>query len=197
MRAKPRPPASPAPSKSTKILKAPLIYQSTPFSCGAAALLSVFAYYGLDFKEQELMTELGTCQKSGTDTEKIVSVAIKNNIKSYAKDNVTVDELRDSIDKGNPVIVEIQAWQDSADQTQPLRPYKDEWESGHDVVVIGVDKTKIYFMDPSLLGTRGFLPLDEFMIRWHDLGSKRDKKYQTAIFFEGTPDAPRGWELVE
>lgn len=180
-------------SKKTKIItEVPLVYQSTSYSCGAAALQSVLAYYDIEMNESELQKELGTTQE-GTAHEKIVEVAQKQTLKVIQKYNTTIDELRAHINKKQLVIVEFQAWQDEARKV----PYKDDWESGHYAVVIGIDKKNIYMMDPSLLGSRGVLPIDEFLERWHDIDSKKNKRYQNAIFFEGTISPPAEWVSID
>jgi predicted double-glycine peptidase len=73
-----------------------------------------------------------------------------------------LDDLRDFIDKGEPVIVLIQAWAES-----PV-DYSRDWEDGHYVVAIGYDRDNVYFMDPSTLGNYTYLPNREFFDRWHD-----------------------------
>ena len=43
-----------------------------------------------------------------------------------------------------------------------------DWEDGHYVVAIGYDNKNIYLMDPSTLGNYTFIPIPEFLDRWHD-----------------------------
>jgi len=35
-------------------------------------------------------------------------------------------------------------------------------------VVIGMDEENIYVEDPAILGSRGYIPLQEFLERWHE-----------------------------
>ncbi len=39
----------------------------------------------------------------------------------------------------------------------------------HYAVAIGYDEKHIYFMDPSTLGHYTFIPIAEFLDRWHDM----------------------------
>jgi len=59
---------------------------------------------------------------------------------------MTLNDIRNFIDNGIPVIVLIQAWAES------LVDYSQDWEDGHYAVAIGYDRDTIYFMDPSTLG---------------------------------------------
>lgn len=76
------------------------------------------------------------------------------------RENLTLDDLRDSINKGIPVIVRLQAWKDE-NQTWEMNA------SSHYMVVIGIDSKNVYFEDPWILGNRGYIPHDEFIERWH------------------------------
>ena len=40
--------------------------------------------------------------------------------------------------------------------------------NGHYMVVIGIDNQNVYFEDPAILGSRGYITDQEFLDRWHD-----------------------------
>ncbi len=80
------------------------------------------------------------------------------------KENTTLADLRANIKNKYPTMVAIQAWLDSYQPSD----WNTNWEDGHWVIVIGLDDKNIYFEDPSLLGTRGWLTQAEFLARWHD-----------------------------
>ena len=95
------------PAPTTPILNnVPLARQSTAYSCGAAALQSVLDYYGNEYTETEVMKAAQTTE-DGTEIENMVEAAKKNNLKAESRVNTTLDELAESIQKNNPVIVEI------------------------------------------------------------------------------------------
>jgi len=172
------------------VLEVPLIRQSTDYSCGAAAMLAVFAYYGnLDYDESQLMKLLRTDDVNGTDERDMVRVSKKHGIPATFKLNQTLDDLRASLAQKNPVIVDVQAW--------PEKPHKipltDVWTDGHFVVAVGMDDANIYFMDPSHLGSRGYWPLREFEDRWHDVNRDGVKMHHPAVYFDATPMPPDAW----
>ncbi|AKB29163.1 hypothetical protein MSSIT_2444 [Methanosarcina siciliae T4/M] len=105
-------------------------------------------------------TTLGKTDRKGTTPSGIVEGVEKMGLRAEIRENLTLDDLRDSINKGIPVIVRLQAWK-NADQS---------WEmdaSSHYMVVIDIDSKNVYFEDPWILGNRGYIPHDEFIERWH------------------------------
>ena len=147
----------------------PEIRQSNSYSCGAACLLSVLGYYDkFDGNEDELADQLNTTSKDGTKPENIVKVARKYGLNAYIKENCSIQDLRNFFKKRIPVIIDYQAWTEKE---------KVDWEEdetdGHYSVLIGIDEKNIYFNDPSILGKKGFLPISEFLERWHDEGYER------------------------
>jgi hypothetical protein len=53
----------------------------------------------------------------------------------------------DSHSRGTPPMVCLQAWSEDSDGLT----WRERWEDGHYVVVIGYDNENLYFMDPSTL----------------------------------------------
>lgn len=47
-----------APKAPSNLIKVPMLRQSTDFTCGVSALQSVFAYFGDDYREDQLAKEL-------------------------------------------------------------------------------------------------------------------------------------------
>ena len=58
--------------KAKNLIKIPQIYQSTPYSCGVAAIQAVLAYYGYDFRSSELERTLKPDSKEGTSHREIL-----------------------------------------------------------------------------------------------------------------------------
>ena len=174
-----------AASKPSKLLPVPDTSQSTDYSCGASALQAVLAYYGKEYSEPELMKMLHTTPKDGTNPKDIVRVARKLGFDAELRENLTIADIEKPVKKGKPVIVAIQAWREGAELN---KPWSEVWDSGHYVSIIGSDEKNLYFEDPSLLGSRGFIPRKEFVDRWHDVDDK--KYFQSAIFIEGKKPTP-------
>lgn len=155
-----------SPKEPSNLIRVPMTRQATDYTCGVAALQSVFMFFGDEILESVLSKNLKADPKEGTAYQQIVRVAKSKGYTVEVFKNMTLESLKSLIDKGKPVIVLIQAW--------PERKvnYETDWEDGHYVVAIGHDKENIYFMDPSTLGNYTFIPIKEFLTRWHDTDSK-------------------------
>ncbi len=167
-----------------EILPVPDTRQSTEYSCGASALQAVLMYYGEEFGENELMDKLKTTY-NGTNPRDITRVARELGFQAELRENCTLEDLEKSIKLKVPVIVSGQAWREGDDLK---KPWKDVWDSGHYMVIVGLDEKNVYFEDPSLLGSKGFMPREEFLDRWHDVDEK--KYLQLGIFITGKKPAP-------
>lgn len=150
------------------LLKFPEFRQAYDWDCGAAAIQSILAYYGIDEREGKIIKLAGTNQKTGTPTS-----GLKLVVKKYGLDckagKMTIEGIKKYLDKKIPVIVLLQAWTKKKDVD-----WKNEWGEGHYVVVIGYDAKKLYFADSADI-KRTFLDYEEFANRWHD--RLADKKY--------------------
>ena len=80
--------------------------------------------------------------------------------------NMSLEDLKKMIDDRKPVIVLIQAWPETPVQ------WSESWNEGHYAVALGYDERNIYFMDPSTLGHYTFIPIPEFLDRWHDMDDR-------------------------
>jgi predicted double-glycine peptidase len=153
------------------LIAVPEVNQRTQYSCGAASLQAVLKYWGFCVEDRDLMDQLHTVPNRGTDPEDIVVLASSYGLDASLSQNITIDELKESIQSKKPVIIVAQAWNGYEEdgtwvKVKPDR-WEDVWNDGHYMVVIGIDSRNIYFEDPSLLGTRGVIPIDEFLTRWH------------------------------
>jgi uncharacterized protein len=165
--------------------------QSANYSCGATAFQAVLCYWGIDIEENELIDLLNTSTDYGTDEMDIVRVAKQMGLEAELKDNLTLMDLEESINKGVPVIVDCQSWKSSIYSNVS---WSDDWYDGHYMVVIGIDENNIYLEDPYTLGSRGFIPRKEFLERWHNPGGTaplyNEKQYHLGIFIRGDRPSP-------
>ncbi|MDD1723749.1 MAG: C39 family peptidase [Methanospirillum sp.] len=155
------------------LLTVPDVRQGTEYTCGASALQAVLNYWGIDMREDELVELLNTTEESGTPPENIQSVAASLGLTASVEENLTPEQLEESIDANIPVIIAAQAWNgEYADDGTWIsvtpESWNDTWEDGHYMVVIGIDDRNVYLEDPAQLGTRGVIPIGEFLSRWHD-----------------------------
>jgi uncharacterized protein len=153
---------------TTMLLQVPDVRQSTDYSCGASCFQAVVSYWGgKDIGEGQLIellnTTLGETDRKGTTPNSIVQEAEKMGFRAEIRENLTLNDLRNSTKKGIQVIVGVQAWKDE----------NQSWEmnaNNHYMVVIGVDSKNVYLEDPWILGKRGYIPHDEFIEHWHIFG---------------------------
>jgi predicted double-glycine peptidase len=186
-------PAMAEPSNDTLktiLFSVPDVRQSTNYSCGATAFQAVLNYWGgEDLREGVLLDKLNATLQRGTSPDDIVRVARDMGFEAELREDLTLEDLEASINAAVPVIVMAQAWRD--EETS----WADDWEDGHYMVVIGLDEKNIYFEDPSLLGSRGYIPRQEFVERWHDYRYElptynTTRKYISAgIFIQGEKPA--------
>jgi len=171
------------------LLPVPSVKQKTTFSCGSAATLALLRYWQWDeysrVEENDLRAALHTTEASGTEPEPIAAFLDHRAgmAATYRHGDVSVGDLESAVDAGFPPLVDLQAWRDVD------RPWKDVWDAGHYVVMVGYDSERLFFMDPGTLtpGSYAFLFRDELDERWHDLaGSEECRVNRMAIFARGS-----------
>lgn len=161
--------------KSHIKVKLPSAKQPLNFSCGPSALRSIAVHFKVGpNNEQFYINKCNTTSKDGTHPKDLIRVAKELGLTVKAKSNMTINNLHNYLDEGIPVICSIQAWGNQ-------EKYTENDHSGHYVVAIGYTKDKIYFMDPSIKASRGFLPNDEFISRWHDEEADGTKLHRYGI----------------
>ncbi len=166
-------------------LRVPLVRQATHYSCGAAALLAILYYWDeYDGNESSLYEPLHTTKELGTEPYMIEKVAReKFGLEARYRTDVTVADLQRALDRGETVIVDLQAWPEKEPQD-----WRADWDDGHYVVLVALDTRRLYFMDPSTAGAYAWLPLSELEPRWHDVEEhdhQQRRLQHMAIFIAG------------
>lgn len=146
---------------NTTLLNVPDINQPTNSSGGPASLQAVLAYYGTDVSVSKLINMTNTTE-NGTTPENIAQAAQDSGFTAEVKENLTLQDLQNNINTGTPIIIICQTGKENATS------WNDDYDDGHYLVVIGMDSQNIYFEDPALIGSKGYIPLQEFLERWHD-----------------------------
>ena len=140
----------------------PEVQQKTHFSCAAAVVHSICSYWGLGLESHyDYFPYLETDESYGTLPHKIAKYLQSVGLKASINNNMQIKELCQHVNAGNPVILAIQAYGNPKQYTKT--------GSGHYVVAIGYDDKNIFFEDPWLNCSRGFIPKSELLKRWHDL----------------------------
>lgn len=165
--------------------------QATEYSCGACALQAVLSYWGKEIGEEELMRLMGTDDAVGTYPENMVRGIQALGFEGEVRENLTLDEVQRVTDRGHPVIGLAQVWRSA--KASPGSPL-DEWDSGHYIVILGVDAENVYFQDPYVRMAKAFLPRQIFEEHWHQImGGKAsgNRKIQSCcVFVRGQAPAP-------
>jgi uncharacterized protein len=151
-------------ANSTKLLNVPDVQEPSNYTGGPAALQAVLSYYGSDVKVDKLINLTNTTPENGTLPGNIAEAATQMGFNADIKLNMTLKDLQGYINNGTPVIVDIQAYRNDSNLTQN---WTEDISSSY-MVVIGVDDQNVYLEDPVILGSRGYIPNQEFLDRWHD-----------------------------
>jgi predicted double-glycine peptidase len=147
--------------------------QTYDYDCGAKALQTVMAYYGVFVREDKLIQALGS-GKDGTRVQRMAEIAQENGFQVTIRENMSTDELRDYLRRGVPVIVLLQAW---AERVLTLKEWKEDYDDGHYAIAIGYLRKVFLFEDPSSF-RRTWLREREFLARWHDVDTDSEHKYE-------------------
>jgi len=150
---------------NTTLLNVPYVNQPSNFTSGPTSLQAVLAYYGSNTGLDELTNMTNTTSENGTLPGDIVQTASNLGFNALIKENMTLEDLQMYVLQGTPVIVDAQAWKDNTTNNQN---WTDDQNNNHYMVVIGIDTSNVYFEDPEILGSRGYIPNQEFLDRWHD-----------------------------
>lgn len=151
-----------------KIIKFPSLRQAYRWDCGANAMQSILAYYGIDIREQIVM-QLTKTTKGGTPISGMKKVVKKYGLR-FKEGKMAIDDIEKYLDKKIPVILAIQAYPKKKNVD-----WEKDWIDGHYVIAIGYDSKKLYFEDPASI-SRTYLTYGEFKKRWHDVDTN-GKKY--------------------
>jgi predicted double-glycine peptidase len=171
-------------SAVANLIRVPLVRQYTGYTCGVSSLESIFAYYGQDYRGDKLARALKTTPENGTDYRDIIRVAVTNGYRVQTFNGMTIDQLKEFIDLQTPVLLAIQAWPE-----KPVPDWSQDWKDGHYVVAIGYDSDNVYFMDPATIGNYTYIPVDEFLARWHDKDQRGQKLINFGVVIDGKEPA--------
>ena len=150
------------------------------------------SYWGKNVDETELMKVLRTTSEEGTYPENIVRGAQALGFEAEARDYLSLDEVEQFTAGGDPMIALVQAWRSEKGASDSAA---EEWDNGHYIVVLGLDKDYVYFEDPYARMSKAFMPRDIFVDHWHQVMGgdlkKNPKLMQLGIFVRGRDAAHR------
>lgn len=155
----------------------PNVTQMTDYTCGAAALHAICAYFGVGPEDERAFEIEMAMPLTGADPIHITTAATRFGLEVEEHRPMTIAQLENCLDEGRPVILMLQAWGE-----------------GHYVVAVGYDDEVVYVEDPSIEGSRGFIDRGELDARWHDVegdDNHRTERLGIAIWME--PPATLGY----
>lgn len=157
----------------------PDLRQYSDYDCGAGASLDVLSFYGEDSSIENMISELGTSKESGTNPEDIVKYFESKGFQVDMR-QMTIEEVKQYIDKEIPVILDVQAWHNDSPSDYD---YTNEWNDGHYIVAHGYNASGLIVDDPSSVG-KAMIEYDDLESRWHDIDGtgKQIQKLGIAIF---------------
>jgi predicted double-glycine peptidase len=158
----------------------PKAVQAKGYTCGAAALLAICRHYGVGPRSERRIVKDMRFGKRGSDPKHVLRAVAKYGLAHQELRGMAIEQLRACLDLARPVMVMLQAWADP-----PPTTYRDHWDDGHWVVAIGYDDAGVYFEDPWLTDSRGYLTSESLDERWHDIEGKDEhhvERYGVAIW---------------
>lgn len=156
-----------------RFISVPLCCQETEYNCGTACVQSILKYYGLDYRQDELIGILHTKPIYGTDYHAILRFMDLIGFKASFFENRSIDYIRYQIDSGVTPLLLIQAWADEG------ADYEADWKDNHYVIACGYEGDRISFMDPYTLGNFTYMETPALMRRWH-AADENNKRYYGA-----------------
>ncbi len=153
--------------------------QLEDYTCGPAALLAIFTYYGVGPEQEDELAQVMGISTEGSDPVHLVTAARRFGLTCEEFRPMTIAQLERCLDARRPVLIMLQAW-----GSEPS-PYRVRWDDGHWIVAIGYAGGRVYFEDPLIYSTRGYLTYEELDLRWHDLegaDNVRVEHYGVAIW---------------
>jgi len=113
----------------------------------------------------------------------MVLVARSYGLGAQAHEWLTIADLEETIERGDVVIVVLQAW-----HTPQPPSYRDRWTDGHYVIPVAIHPGKVLFEDPAIKDRRAFLHNDDLLKRWHSIDSGTTL-YRAGIVLHGLATA--------
>ncbi|VVB97255.1 Peptidase_C39 like family protein [uncultured archaeon] len=118
-------------------IKVPYFKQESWYTCGPACLRMALAYLGIIKTEKEVTEACGTTELGTTSTQ-IPATFQKYGIKASSVKNANIEDLKQEINEGRPVIVLI----------DPSYIYGGVGGFGHFIVIVGFKEDEVTYHDP-------------------------------------------------
>lgn len=141
-------------------LPVPLSLQQRADYCLPACTEMVLNYLGIAHSQNDLARLLDVVADFGAPASNITRLTSRSLEATYFEE-CTLQEIKDRLTLGNPVIAFV--------QTEQLAYWRG-YPSQHAVVVVGADIETLYILDPTRTALPIPVPVDEFMLAWDEMG---------------------------
>jgi ABC-type bacteriocin/lantibiotic exporter with double-glycine peptidase domain len=141
-----------------KRLPVPYYKQNEPGHCLAACAQMVLAFHGISRSQDDLAKQLSIKPSLGAPARNIQQLASNEIAVTYEEGSL--EHLRAWLMSGLPVIAFVQAGE--------LLHWRGEFFQ-HAVVVIGLEESTVWLLDPDMDATPIATPVDEFMLAWGEM----------------------------
>lgn len=165
-------------------LNVPKVAQSTAYDCGAAAARCVAEHYGMvhQWTDADFIAALDTNDATGTAPRHMVDLFKHNGCEVQYGPHWSLGRLFNALKQGHPVICCIQGMTFGDDVD------RERQQNGHWVVVDGMNKEFIVYMDP-LTGQSEQATWKEWNENWRDRGQDGTSYDRWAIAIGPPPPA--------
>lgn len=141
--------------------------QSAPGMCGPGSMKIYTDFLELSslrkpLSEAYIASKCAMNKRDGTNPENMVKGAKALGFEAYEKQNFTVEEVKQSLHQGFPIIANHQA--------EPA------YGEGHYAVIMGYSKHDFIISDPSENEGYVITPIEEFMAKWYELEDKTTRQ---------------------
>jgi len=141
------------------ILAVPHCRQEAKTGCLPACVQMVLAYQGIDRSQANLAQLFGTHPQAGTPYSRIVRLRSTEINVAYQK-AIELGDIANWLARDLPIITFV--------QMRELPYWHGHW-CQHAVVVVGLDQSTIYLLDPAADAQVIAVPCDDFMLAWEEL----------------------------
>ena len=156
----------------------PALRQYGGYTCGAACVQMLMNWlfpYAADLNLAQYEALLGTTPEDGTPPDAILAFLEESGVAFDASQGMTLDQLRECLGKGQPVLMALQAWSSAEDGSYNLDDPSDPESylaEGHWVICVGycqnTETPYFIFSDPACVG-HTMIYADELNRRWIDM----------------------------
>lgn len=110
--------------------------QQEPYTCGPAALRTIFGFYGIKIPEHELVED-ASIDEDGTSEYQMRRLAHQYGFSFYGRANGHIAEITQWLARGIPILICYQDWGPA------------NGRNGHYAVLTGIDDTWVELADPA------------------------------------------------